>query len=128
MAAAAFLAGAVWEMRRASLAQAGAGLAGAGRASARSTAVAAFGVIFLAEWGDLTQILTASLAARYHAPLTVGLGAGLALWSVAALAVAAGKPLARLPTALIRRATSLVLLALAVITAVEAVTGHAGLL
>ena len=30
--------------------------------------------IFLAEWGDLTQILTANLAVRYHAPLSVGLG------------------------------------------------------
>src|SRR5260221_4847224 len=26
----------------------------------------AFVVIFLAEWGDLTQVLTANLAARYH--------------------------------------------------------------
>jgi putative Ca2+/H+ antiporter (TMEM165/GDT1 family) len=33
-----------------------------------------FGVIFLAEWGDLTQILTANLAAKYHDPLSVGLG------------------------------------------------------
>jgi len=35
----------------------------------------AFVVIFLAEWGDLTQVLTANLAARYHSPLSVGLGA-----------------------------------------------------
>ncbi len=43
----------------------------------------AFLVFFVAEWGDLTQILTANLAARYHSALSVGLGATLALWAVA---------------------------------------------
>ncbi len=65
-------------------------------ASHRRVAVTAFVVIFLAEWGDLTQILTANLAAHYHQPLAVGLGAVLALWSVAALAVAGGQSLLRL--------------------------------
>ena len=40
-------------------------------ASHRRVAVTAFLVIFLAEWGDLTQILTANLAAHYHDPLSV---------------------------------------------------------
>jgi Ca2+/H+ antiporter, TMEM165/GDT1 family len=53
----------------------------------------AFVVIFLAEWGDLTQILTANLAARYHSPLSVGLGSVLALWTVAGIAVASGQGL-----------------------------------
>jgi putative Ca2+/H+ antiporter (TMEM165/GDT1 family) len=53
----------------------------------------AFVVIFLAEWGDLTQILTANLAARYHSPFSVALGALLALWVVAAIAVAGGQSL-----------------------------------
>ena len=44
----------------------------------------AFLVIFLAEWGDLTQILTANLAAKYHSPFSVAVGAVLALWAVAA--------------------------------------------
>jgi Ca2+/H+ antiporter, TMEM165/GDT1 family len=65
-------------------------------ASHRRVAVTAFLVIFLAEWGDLTQILTANLAAHYHQPLAVALGAVLALWSVAALAVAGGQSLLRL--------------------------------
>lgn len=82
-----------------------------------------FVVVFLAEWGDLTQILTASLAARYHAPVAVGLGAVLALWSVAALAVVAGLPLRRLPASLVRRLTGIVLLALAAFAAVAAATG-----
>ena len=74
----------------------------------------AFVVIFLAEWGDLTQILTANLAVRYHAPLSVGLGAILALWSVAAIAVVGGQGLLRyVNIATVRRATAVVLLGLA---------------
>ena len=65
--------------------------AGAGR----KVATTAFIVIFLAEWGDLTQILTANLAAHYHSALSVGIGAVLALWSVAALAVIGGQGLLR---------------------------------
>jgi putative Ca2+/H+ antiporter (TMEM165/GDT1 family) len=82
-----------------------------------------FVVVFLAEWGDLTQILTASLAARFHAPVAVGLSAGLALWTVAALAVLAGRPLRRLPAGLVRRLTGIVLLVLAAFAAVAAATG-----
>jgi Ca2+/H+ antiporter, TMEM165/GDT1 family len=36
--------------------------------TARGAVTTALVVIFLAEWGDLTQILTANLAAHYHAP------------------------------------------------------------
>ena len=64
-------------------------------ASARSGALgimgASFGVILLAEWGDLTQIATASTAASTGAPVAVALGALLALWSVAALAAIFGQ-------------------------------------
>lgn len=49
-----------------------------------------FVVVFIAEWGDLTQLATAALAARYHAPVVVFAGATLALWSVAAIAVFVG--------------------------------------
>jgi putative Ca2+/H+ antiporter (TMEM165/GDT1 family) len=49
-----------------------------------------FGVVFVAEWGDLTQIGTAGLAARYRAPVSVFLGATLALWCVVAIAVFVG--------------------------------------
>ena len=38
-------------------------------------------VIFVAEWGDLTQILTANLAARYHSPLSVAVASLAALWA-----------------------------------------------
>jgi Ca2+/H+ antiporter, TMEM165/GDT1 family len=56
----------------------------------------AFAVVFVAEWGDLTQIATAALAARYHAPFTVFAGASAALWSVAALATFVGNRAASL--------------------------------
>jgi Ca2+/H+ antiporter, TMEM165/GDT1 family len=61
----------------------------------RRVVTVAFVVIFLAEWGDVTQLLTANLAAHYHSALSVGLGALLALWSVAALAVIGGQSILR---------------------------------
>jgi putative Ca2+/H+ antiporter (TMEM165/GDT1 family) len=82
-------------------------------ASHQRVAVTAFLVIFLAEWGDLTQILTANLAAHYHDALSVGVGAVLALWAVAALAVAAGQSVLRVVNIVtIRIATAVVLFAL----------------
>jgi putative Ca2+/H+ antiporter (TMEM165/GDT1 family) len=85
-------------------------------------ALASFGVVFLGEWGDITQITAANLAARYGDPVSVGLGALLALWSVAALALTVGRGLvARVPTRLVRRLTGVVLAVLAVVTLVEAV-------
>lgn len=60
-------------------------------ASRHGVVLTAFIVIFLAEWGDLTQIVTANLAAKYHSPLSVGVGSLLALGSVAAIAVVGGQ-------------------------------------
>ena len=83
-------------------------------ASHRRVAVTAFLVIFFAEWGDLTQILTANLAAHYHNPFSVGVGAVLALWAVAALAVIGGQSLLRyINLFTIRILTAVVLVALA---------------
>lgn len=53
-------------------------------------AASAFTVIFLAEWGDLTQLATATLAAKYSAPLTIFAAATLALWAVTGIAVFVG--------------------------------------
>ena len=55
------------------------------------TAATAFAVIFAAEWGDLTQLLTANMAAHYRDPLSVATGATLALWAVSAIAVTGGR-------------------------------------
>ncbi|HVT66931.1 MAG TPA: TMEM165/GDT1 family protein, partial [Trebonia sp.] len=52
-----------------------------------------FAVILVAEFGDLTQIAVATLAARYHDPLSVGIGSALALWAVAAIAIVGGRSL-----------------------------------
>ena len=54
------------------------------------TAWLVFGVVFIAEWGDLTQLATAALAARYAAPVPVFIGATTALWAVVAIAVLVG--------------------------------------
>ena len=54
------------------------------------TLATTFGIVFIAEWGDLTQIGTAALAARYRAPVTVFAGATAALWTVAGIAVFVG--------------------------------------
>ena len=81
----------------------------------------AFVVIFLAEWGDLTQVLTANLAVRYGSAVSVGIGATLALWSVSGLAVLGGHGLlARLPARGLRLATGAVLSVLAVVSLVAA--------
>lgn len=82
-----------------------------------------FGVVFLAEWGDITQISTASLAARYD-PLTVFAGATLGLWAAAAVAVSIGaKSLDLIPMAWVRRITAAIMLALVAYTALAAIAG-----
>jgi Ca2+/H+ antiporter, TMEM165/GDT1 family len=54
-----------------------------------------FGVLFAAEWGDLSQITTAGLAARYADPISVFAGAWIALVTVAAIGVLVGRTLLR---------------------------------
>jgi Ca2+/H+ antiporter, TMEM165/GDT1 family len=53
----------------------------------------AFLLVFVAEWGDLTQLATAALQARYREALTVFVAATTALWAVAAIAVILGNRL-----------------------------------
>jgi putative Ca2+/H+ antiporter (TMEM165/GDT1 family) len=87
-------------------------------------AATSFGVLFVAEFGDLTQIVTANLAARYHDPVSVGLGAVLGLWAVGGLAVLGGRQLLRwIPLVWIARVAALVMTVLGIISAVHAVTG-----
>ena len=57
--------------------------------------LASFLILFAAEWGDLSQLLTISLVARYEAPGSVFVGALGALLVVSGLAVLAGKTLLR---------------------------------
>ncbi|MBO0814107.1 MAG: TMEM165/GDT1 family protein [Actinobacteria bacterium] len=73
-----------------------------------------FAVVLVAEFGDLTQLATASLAARFNDPLSVAIGAVLALWAVAALAIAGGRGLLKiLPLTWITRIAAAIMLVLA---------------
>ena len=85
-------------------------------------AAISFGVLFAAEWGDLSQLATAGLAARYDEPVSVFLGAWAALLVVSGLAAFLGRKLAdRLPVALIRRVAAVLFLVFAVVAVVETV-------
>ncbi len=81
-------------------------------------------MVLIAEFGDLTQIATANLAAKYADPLAVGLGAWLALCAVGGLAVVGGQKLMQyVPLTLITRIAAAVMLVLAGVSIVAAVTG-----
>ncbi|MCF1598187.1 TMEM165/GDT1 family protein [Streptomyces muensis] len=85
---------------------------------------AGFMLILVAEFGDLTQIMTANLAARYDDPLSVGIGAVLALWAVAGIGIVGGKALMRrVPLRLITKVAALLMLGLGVWSLWEAVAG-----
>ena len=72
----------------------GAGQAGSSRSDFLKSAWSAFMVIFVAEWGDITQLATATIAARERASLfTVFIASLAALWAVAAAAIVAGRKL-----------------------------------
>ncbi|MHB8420086.1 MAG: TMEM165/GDT1 family protein [Myxococcales bacterium] len=85
----------------------------------------AFAFIFLAEWGDMTQILTATLVARDRAALgrlaasaAVFAGATLGLWLGTAVAVLLGRTVGRrLPARGVRVVAGLCFLAFAALTA-----------
>ena len=92
--------------------------------SNRRVALGAFTVIVVAELGDLTQILTANLVARYHNPWSVFVGSAVALVAVMGVGVIGGRALLRvLPLATIRRVAGVVLAGFAIFSAVQAATG-----
>ena len=82
----------------------------------------AFSVVFIGEWGDITQIATANYAAKYHDTVNVAIGAILALWLVTLLAVTAGaKVLSRVPAHLLQRVTGGVLLLFGILSIIAAI-------
>lgn len=82
---------------------------------------ASFMLLGIAEIGDLTQFMIAGLAARTGEPLSVGLGGWIALCSVAAIAVTAGRWLTtRFELAKLQRLGAGVFAALAIWSFVEA--------
>jgi putative Ca2+/H+ antiporter (TMEM165/GDT1 family) len=81
-----------------------------------------FAVVLVAEFGDLTQIATASLAARYHDPVSVGVGAVLALWAVAGIAIVGGRGLLKLiPLTWITRIAAAIMLVMSGISLAAAI-------
>lgn len=80
-----------------------------------------FLVLFVAEWGDLTQLLTASLSAKYHAPIAVFIGSSLGLVTVAAVGVTFGKAMLRVvPMVWVRRIAAAAFGVVAIVTALQA--------
>ncbi|MFH8514724.1 TMEM165/GDT1 family protein [Streptomyces gelaticus] len=83
----------------------------------------AFMAVFISEWGDLTQITTANLAAS-DGTWSTAIGAAAALMSVSALALLAGRFIAkRVPLKTVQRIGGLCMLGLAIWTLVEIFTG-----
>lgn len=92
--------------------------------TSRRAVLTSFGVLFAAEWGDASQLLTAGLAARYHDPVSVFLGSFVALTAVAAIAVVGGRALLRVaPLRLVRAVAGTLFAVLAVFTAIAAIRG-----
>jgi putative Ca2+/H+ antiporter (TMEM165/GDT1 family) len=84
-------------------------------------AVISFSTLFLAEWGDASQVTAIGVAARYAEPVAVGLGAFLALMSVSVIALLVGRKLrARVPAHLIQRGAAGLFGGFAVLVAVQA--------
>ncbi len=85
--------------------------------------LASFLVLFAAEWGDLSQLLTISLVGKYDQPISVFVGAWGALLAVSGLAVVAGRVLLRhIRLATIHYIGAGVCLLLAAVTAYELLT------
>ncbi len=85
---------------------------------------ASFLVLFAAEWGDLSQLLTISLVGRYHDAWSVFVGAWGALLLVSGLAVVAGRFLLRhMQLSTIHYVGAAVCLMLAGVTAYQLVSG-----
>jgi putative Ca2+/H+ antiporter (TMEM165/GDT1 family) len=114
VSAALFLGGAVWMLRSRprdedqpgpDAARLGAVPPGRLRVAATS-----FAVVFVGEWGDITQVTTANFAAHYQQPLIVAVAAVAALWTVSGLAVFVGpKVLGRIPERWVRIAGAVAL-------------------
>ncbi|MCW2785146.1 MAG: hypothetical protein JWP74_1663 [Marmoricola sp.] len=130
IAGAIFLVGAVMLLREAPKADAGEKATEAeyeGKSTTSRTGwsavLASFLVLFAAEWGDLSQLLTISLVGKYGEPVSVFIGAWAALLAVSGLAIVAGRVLLRhVRLATIHYVGAGVCLLLAGVTVVELLT------
>ena len=93
------------------------------RGSRHREIATAFGVIFVGEFGDLTQIQAANFSAKTHQPLDVFVAASLAMILVAFLGAYGGRALQRVvPLERIRLAGGVIFAVLGVYTLVTAFT------
>jgi putative Ca2+/H+ antiporter (TMEM165/GDT1 family) len=78
---------------------------------------ASFGITLIAEFGELTQIMTANLAISYKAPVAVFLGSSLGLITVSGLGAFSGKALSqKLPMNIIRKIAGVIFLSLSILS------------
>lgn len=90
----------------------------------RGPVLTAFSMILLAELGDKTQLVTASLAAQRASPVAVFVGSTLALWAVSLLGVLVGTQLLRfLPLRTVHRIAGLLFLVFGAVLAYQAFAG-----
>ena len=83
-----------------------------GRFRAKGPVATSFFMILLAEIGDKTQLVTASLAAQHDSPLAVFTASTLALWAVSLIGIFAGRKLVRVvPLAVLHKIAGLLFLA-----------------
>jgi putative Ca2+/H+ antiporter (TMEM165/GDT1 family) len=93
---------------------------GAATATGVKAVATSFAVLFLAEWGDLSQLFTASMVITHDQPLSVGVGAFAALATVSGMAALLGRALlTRIRLATIRRIGGTVCLVIAVVSALQ---------
>ena len=79
-----------------------------------------FGVIFLAEMGDKTQLAAMTMAASSKKPLSVFIAASLALTAVSAVGVAAGGVLGHyVPLIWVKRAAAIAFIVIGVLILLE---------
>lgn len=81
-----------------------------------------FAAILCSEWGDIGQIMTATLASRYQAPLVVFVGATLALVTKGVLALVVGSSLRRrVPISILRPVSAILCVILGLMSAISPV-------
>jgi Ca2+/H+ antiporter, TMEM165/GDT1 family len=90
----------------------------------RRAAATSFAVLFTAEWGDLSQLLTAGLVASGQPAVPVFIGAWLALVAVSGAAVLLGRwLLGHVRLSVVRYVAAAVCASLALITLIDVIRG-----
>jgi putative Ca2+/H+ antiporter (TMEM165/GDT1 family) len=94
-------------------------------ASARGAIATSFIMILMAELGDKTQLVTASLAAQHDAPFEVFAGSTLALWAVSLVGIFAGRQLIRfIPLSYIHKGAGCLFILFGAVISYQAFAGH----